>query len=78
MTSVHDKHSTHFKLARAAERLRLVGLEAEETGRTWLANLCWRKRVELLSRLNLMAAVDAHAQHAQHTGRGRAFDWRIF
>ena len=53
------------RLARAAERLRLRGLYAEERGHTDLANLCWRKRIEALSTLTLEAAHDARAQHQQ-------------
>ena len=62
----HQNNST--RLARAAERLRLHGLNAEERGHTNLANLCWMKRVEALSLLTTRLATDARAQH-QHRGR---------
>ena len=66
MDVTHD--STPARLANAAERLRLVGLDAEEHGFTWLANLAWMKRVEALSILTTEAAADARAQH-QHPRR---------
>lgn len=58
-------HDTTTRLARAAERLRLRGLEAEERGHTTLASLCWQKRIEALSQLTTRVAEDARAQH-QH------------
>lgn len=62
------------RLARAAERLRLRGLEAEERGHTNLASLCWQKRIEALSQLTTIAAEDARVQHRY---RGRRME-RIF
>lgn len=58
-----DRHFSTFRLARAAERLRLHGIAAEEAGHTNLANLCWRKRIEALSELTSSVARDARAQH---------------
>lgn len=72
---IHDQeHLSTGRLQRAAERLRLRGLEAEERGHTNLASLCWQKRVEALSQLTTRAAEDARVQHRY---RGRRME-RVF
>ena len=60
----HTENSTS-RLACAAERLRLRGLEAEEHGHTSLANLCWRKYTEALNRLATIVVEDALIQHRE-------------
>ena len=67
-TTTNNDSTTRLQVA--AERLRARGLEAERAGHVDLANLCWRKRVEALNVLGMIAAEDARRQHLESTHRG--------